>query len=124
LTGKGRADRLVVGMAQGNPGGADPVLDEIVRRLIVGLRPARIYLFGSRARGEATEDSDYDILVVVADSDRGVRELAREALRLCEGMCVPVDVLVWTRSEFDRRARVVASLPSAVLREGKLLHAA
>jgi predicted nucleotidyltransferase len=30
----------------------DPVLDEIVRRLIEAYQPERIYLFGSRARGD------------------------------------------------------------------------
>jgi hypothetical protein len=39
---------------------ADPVLGEIVRRLVATLTPARIYLFGSRARDDADDDSDYD----------------------------------------------------------------
>jgi predicted nucleotidyltransferase len=43
----------------------DPVLAEIVRRLVDAVQPARIYLFGSRARGVATEDSDYDGFVLV-----------------------------------------------------------
>ena len=37
---------------------------------------------------------------------------------------IAADVLVWTRSRLDRRARVIASLPATVLREGRLLHAA
>ena len=32
-------------------------------------QPERIYLFGSRARGNAGADSDYDIMVVVATSE-------------------------------------------------------
>ena len=43
----------------------DPILDEITRRLVETYRPERIYLFGSRARGTAGADSDYDLLVVV-----------------------------------------------------------
>jgi len=50
-----------------------------------------------------------------------VRRLAYEALR---GTGIAADVLVSTRSRFERRARVVASLPASVLREGKLVHAA
>src|SRR3546814_10573020 len=30
--------------------------------------PVAIYLFGSRARGDADEDSDYDLMVVVRDA--------------------------------------------------------
>ena len=47
----------------------DPVLGEIVRRLVDDCQPERIYLFGSRARGNARADSDYDIMVVAAQSD-------------------------------------------------------
>ena len=39
------------------------LLDSVVRHL----RPQRIILFGSRARGDAREDSDIDLLVVVDD---------------------------------------------------------
>ncbi len=42
----------------------DPILIDIVRRLVEAYHPEHIYLFGSRARGEAGPDSDYDILVM------------------------------------------------------------
>ncbi len=45
-------------------------LDEIiVERLVSGLHPERIYLFGSQARGQADEGSDFDLLIVVSESD-------------------------------------------------------
>ena len=39
-----------------------------MRRLRAAYAPERIHLFGSRARDEAGEDSDYDFLVVVSDA--------------------------------------------------------
>ena len=51
----------------------DPLLDkdaklaEMVRRLVAAFEPERIYLFGSRARGDDGADSDYDLMVVVHD---------------------------------------------------------
>ncbi len=45
----------------------DQVLAEIVRRLTEAFQPERIYLFGSKARGESGPDSDYDLLIVVPD---------------------------------------------------------
>ena len=45
------------------------LLDEVVNRLVRGLHPERIYLFGSQARSQAGEGSDIDLLVVVPDSD-------------------------------------------------------
>ena len=45
----------------------DPWLPGIVGRIVRLVDPVRIILFGSRARGDARDDSDYDILVVVDD---------------------------------------------------------
>jgi len=42
-------------------------LRAIVDRLVEGLKPFRIYLFGSRAEGRARPDSDFDLLVVFDD---------------------------------------------------------
>ena len=104
--------------------GDDPILREIVRRLIAAYHPDRIYLFGSRAKGETTADSDYDLLVVVADDapvDRRRSRLAYEALR---GTGAAADVLVWTREDFEARGPLRASLPHMVVAEGRLLYAA
>ena len=57
----------------------DPVLGEIVRRLVDDCQPERIYLFGSRARANAGADSDYDIMVVVAQSDEPAYRRAQRA---------------------------------------------
>jgi predicted nucleotidyltransferase len=102
----------------------DPKLDEIVRRLVDALRPERIYLFGSRGRGDATPDSDYDLMVVVAQSNLPGYRRDQLAYRALMGVGVAKDVLVWTRDEFNRRAHLVASLPATILREGRLLYAA
>ncbi len=114
--------------SQGRPTGQlpdrDPALAEIVRRLVDAYDPERVYLFGSKARGDADADSDYDLMVIVPDDatpDRRGTRLAHEALW---GIGTAADVIVWTSTAFDRRTRVPASLPATVLREGKLLHAA
>jgi len=109
---------------------SDPILEqdaklaEIVRRLVARLHPEQIYLFGSRARGEAGPDSDYDLLVIVRESDLPGHRRDQQAYRALRGVGVAKDVLVWTRDEFDSRSRVVCSLPATVLREGRLLYAA
>ena len=40
----------------------EKVLKEVIKRVFTGLS-YRVYLFGSRARGEETEGSDYDIAI-------------------------------------------------------------
>ncbi|MDR7523505.1 MAG: nucleotidyltransferase domain-containing protein [Armatimonadota bacterium] len=102
----------------------DPKLAEVVRRLVEAYRPERIYLFGSFARGEAGPDSDYDLLVIVPDDAPQEHKDSKLAYRVLWGTGTAADVIVWERSRFERRARVVCSLPAIVLREGTLLHVA
>ena len=102
----------------------DPTLQEIVRRLIATYRPERIYLFGSQARGEAAANSDYDLLVVVPDTTPEADRQSGRAYAALWGLGVSADVLVWTRTAFDARLHLRASLPATVVREGTLLHAA
>ncbi|MBI2941462.1 MAG: nucleotidyltransferase domain-containing protein [Chloroflexi bacterium] len=102
----------------------DPVLAEIVRRLVEALKPERVYLFGSRARGEAGPDSDYDLLVIVPRTTEPGYRLARRAHSLIGDLGTAADILMWSRDAFDRRLRLRASLPATVVREGRLLYAA
>ena len=98
------------------------LLAESVRRLRASLQAERIYLFGSRARDEADEDSDYDFLVVVRDSPLPRYKREQQAFRTLCGMGIAKDVPVFTREEFARGLAVVSSLPSTVAREGRLLY--
>jgi predicted nucleotidyltransferase len=71
---------------------------QVIRRLAEACEPERIYLFGSRARGEAGPDSDYDLPVDVpgdAPTERRRSRLAYEALR---GTGAAAGVLVCTPS--------------------------
>ena len=108
------------------PGGstavADPLLDETVRRLVDTFQPEQIYLFGSRARGDSQADSDYDLMVVVSDSDLPPHRRAQHAHLALRDVHVAADILVWTRQEFDHFLPVPGSLAAPILREGRLLY--
>ena len=109
-------------MNENSKWGESPVA-EIVDRLVEALHPERVYLFGSRAREEAREASDIDILVVIPHSDLPGFERDRQALRALRGIGVSVDVIVLTTAEFEHKLDVTCSLPATVVREGKLLYA-
>lgn len=102
----------------------DPILGEMLRRLTKAFQPERVYLFGSRARGETGPDSDYDLMMVVKDSGLPRYRREQEAFRALIGVGAAKDILVLTHDEFERKRTVVSSLPAAVEREGILLYAA
>jgi excisionase family DNA binding protein len=87
--GRGRPHQVreaALPYAVGSPAQAgvsvDPWLTTIVGRLVHEFNPARIVLFGSRARGDARADNDYNLLVVFDElPDRRAARLAiRQAL--------------------------------------------
>ncbi|MBI4495051.1 MAG: nucleotidyltransferase domain-containing protein [Chloroflexi bacterium] len=94
-----------------------------VERLVDALHPERIYVFGSWARGEASPDRAIELLVLVSHSDLPPHRRDQEATRVLGSPLVPIDLLVVTRKEFQRRSRAEASLPGTVLREGRTLYA-
>jgi predicted nucleotidyltransferase len=102
----------------------DPVLAEIVRRLVAAYQPERIYLFGSKARGDAGPDSDYDLLLVAPDDAPAERRDSKLAYEVLWGVRASVDAVVCRSRWFHARTHLKASLPGTVLREGRLLHAA
>jgi hypothetical protein len=104
--------------------GDESMLQEAVRRLVAALRPERIYLFGSQARGDATEDSDYDFMIIVRGPHVPSRELAYQARGALAGLGIAKDVVVMPRERFEWLRSAKASLPATVEREGRLLYAA
>ena len=106
------------------PSADDPVLPEVVRRLVEVYHPLRIYLFVPAARGDAGPDSDYDIMVLVPDDAPREQQDCEIGYRVLWGVGLAKDILVWTKTEFEKRLHLRASLPSTIMQEGKLLYAA
>ena len=54
----------------------EPVVKEFIGRIrdVLGERVKEVVLFGSRARGDARKDSDYDILLVLENPNRELRK--------------------------------------------------
>ena len=100
----------------------DPVLSEIVSRLVGVYHPERIYLFGSTARGDAGPDSDYDLMVILPDEAPKHLRRGKPGYRALRGTGVAADVQVWPQGDFDRQLHLKASFPSTIVREGKLLY--
>lgn len=80
----------------------DPWLSTIIGRIVRLMDPMRIVLFGSRARGDAREDSDYDLLVILdhVDDRRATKMAARRSF---EDLPIGSDILVATIDEIEGR---------------------
>jgi predicted nucleotidyltransferase len=66
--------------------------------LLEGYNPERIILFGSRARAQADEHSDYDILVVKR-TDRPFLERLQDMIPVLVAFDRPAEILVYTPEE-------------------------
>ncbi len=100
----------------------DGELEIAVQRLVQAFQPDRIYLFGSQARGDATEDSDYDVMVVVPRADEPEHALEVKARDTLRGLRLPIQPFVWPLERFQRQLPVVASFPATIVREGRVLY--
>lgn len=100
---------------------SDEVIVDAGRRLAAAAAfPARVVLFGSRARGDAREDSDLDFLVIEERLDSKLSEMVRLRDAL-PPLAVPVDVVVVSEEEVARREPVPSTLVHRALREGRIL---
>lgn len=97
-------------------------LDRIVRQIVAGTDPLAIYLFGSRARGDAREDSDYDLMIVVPEGFPVSRRNSATAYSLVEGRRIPIDVTIVGEAKFRDRAGKVGTLSFEVAQDGAALY--
>ena len=101
---------------------APGLLEEMTQRLVDEFQPEEIFLFGSRAWGVPTEDSDIDLLVILpGDGKPTIRDAVR-ARRCLSGLKVAKDILVKSRAQVERYRRVAASLERQILEQGTLLY--
>ena len=99
------------------------ILEDIKNKLISTYDPLAIYLFGSYAWGDPTEDSDLDILIVVEKSDEKRHRRGRAASLALIDMLIPKDVVVYTKEEFEKSSKDITSLLYKIKNEGVKLYA-
>jgi len=81
-----------------------------------------VVLFGSRARGDEDEDSDYDVLVVVEWLDRAIRRIvSRCAWEVGFEDCLLIVPVVATTDEIEKSPFRSSLLMQAVREEGTVI---
>ena len=82
----------------------------------------RVILFGSYARGEVTEDSDVDLLVIGSFEGRSVDKSVEIRMKLRPSF--PVDLLVRTPEKVRQRIEMGDDFMREILEKGKVLYEA
>jgi predicted nucleotidyltransferase len=99
-------------------------LDAVVRRVAAAVDPQTIWLFGSRARGDARPDSDFDLLVVgKPDGDLGSDDYERVD-RAINGLGIGCDLVPCSADDFRSGAELRTSFVARVLAEGRAVYEA
>jgi predicted nucleotidyltransferase len=97
-------------------------LDLAVQALALAAPQAQqILLFGSRARSDATEDSDYDFLVIEPTVANRAHEMVR-LRRALRPMRLAADILVYSREEVERWGQQPGTALYWALKEGRVVH--
>lgn len=101
------------------------LLDRMVRAVVDEVAPERVILFGSRARGDAKADSDYDLIVVESEAFSEKRSRHDEEARLYRalaGIGASTDILVYCQDEVDFWRGSLNHILARALQEGKVLY--
>ncbi len=96
-------------------------LEKLKENIIKKYKPEKIILFGSYAWGKPGPDSDVDLFVI--KETENTRETAREIDGSIFPRPFPLDLIVYTAGQVDRRRKIGDPFIINILTKGKVLYA-
>ncbi len=96
-------------------------LKEITDKIVREFQPKMILLFGSYAWGEPGPDSDVDLLII--KDTENTRKTAREIDGFLFPRPFPIDLIVYTSQQVERRKKAGDFFITGILQKGKVLYA-
>ena len=106
-------------------GSSDQLIQGMVDAIVCKVEPQRIYVFGSRAQGTHTTDSDVDLLIVEGEpfgpGRRRWAELKR-IRKILKPFRVPKDILIYDQDEFKKWRNSINHIVARAMREGQLVY--
>jgi len=101
---------------------SDSDIQKAVDILVREANPLKVILFGSQQRGDASEDSDVDLLVIEKDLINRRKEMAR-LRKAVSPLRIPMDVLVASEDHVRSSwAEFPGSYLYDALRKGRVLY--
>ena len=98
-------------------------IEFLVKQIITLCNPEKIFLFGSNARGDASQHSDIDFLIVMPEGTHK-RNTAKMLYTRIDSNGLSFDLLVTTPSCLEKHKDNIGLIYKTILEEGKLLYAA
>ena len=101
---------------------SDPILSDVIARIVARVQPVRIVLFGSRARGTARSDSDYDLMVEADYEDRHACLVELDKAVRDGEAGVPVDIVLRKPGALQRDQHDLGFVDWDIAREGIVVY--
>jgi len=96
-------------------------LEEIINKIVKAVSPEKIIFFGSHARGEGTEESDID-LVVIWDTDLNPHKRNLFLSRLFPKRNFALDIFAFTKAESERLKDIAGTILYEAFHHGKVIY--
>lgn len=96
-------------------------INDIVNKIALNFNPDKIFLFGSYAGSNPTQESDLDLLII-KDSDQPRYLRGFEIRKLLIGSMISMDIIVYTPKEFESEKDVKFSFINSVIKTSRLLY--
>ena len=99
------------------------IMKQIVAFITSKLSPERIVLFGSYARGDNTENSDIDILIIIKnlENERKITgTLYKELLK--ENISIPIDFIAIDYDKYNKLKGEIGYIYKTIEQEGQILY--
>lgn len=100
----------------------DEKVDQAVKSLVETYDPIYIYTFGSYAKGQIDEDSDFDVMAVVDEYDDKPWKMMARGHQGMRKILMPIDFLLYDRAKFESCKSDQTSFCHKILRTGRLLY--
>ncbi len=104
---------------------SEALLQQMAAEIQREIPGAEVLLFGSHARGEAGPESDLDLLITANDGWLAQHSRFETLGRLWRKLAhhrIPIDLLLYSRSQVEERRHWLSHVIARAYREGRVLH--
>ena len=99
----------------------EELIQEVKNRIVSGVHPEKIILFGSYAYGTPTKDSDLDLLVIMP-TDEPMHKRVLKIRKILRDFRIPKDIMVYTPQEVEKWKNASTAFVTSIQKKGKVIY--